>query len=88
MEDSLKKAVSLGVMGSLTAMVLVPASECGEKHICAVENPETWHTHQEQLDPSDAPAVRTITVATAFSTSQYTLLKRGEAPLIFWKGIG
>lgn len=85
MDDTAKMAVACTVIGTLFSATL-PSVECGRSEMCAIENPEAPHTHQEKPEPLKEGGVRVVAFASASSSiGEYTLLRRGEQRAIFFK---
>jgi len=87
MDENFKKIASVVVIGSLGATIIAPVSECGDYNICALENAESPHTHQEEHTPINY-TVQTMSVTATSTVATQTFVQRGRAASqIVWKGI-
>ena len=70
MSDQTKKVLVASVVGSLVGACLTPDYFCGPNEICAIDNPEAWHTREREPGPTDtvfsemAPTSTAVTLRT------------------------
>lgn len=67
MDEKLKKTVTCTVISAFALGGVGAGVDCGRFQMCAVENPEVWHTHEREPAP-----MQTIVVQPAITTTLST----------------
>ncbi len=68
MDEKTKRAIAVTVIGGFGWASVVQGLECGRGDMCAVENPEVWHTHERQPAPPRIPERMEITASSTART--------------------
>src|SRR3954471_6942101 len=79
MDETLKKVLAYGVIGSVTLMTTVaPRIECEPSEFCEIKSAELPHTHERIPAPTQTVA---RVIVTASSTSMAAVVKLSEFEL-------
>jgi hypothetical protein len=86
MDETLKKAVAGGLLGTVTMMGAAPVVECNRNQLCGIEAPELWHIHEDGPAPAPTNSGVIIVAATSASSSLgvYTLVSEHKGSPVFF----